>query len=83
MVWWWQQDLVRGMVQLHILKFQKYVRREEDKEELQQAANNPIQLRSPGLPNHVHLAVMLDAVCRHRILTGQGCNKRLQKVNST
>lgn len=70
-----------GMGQLHILKLQKYVSREKDTEELQKAANKPIQLRTPGIHNSVHLDVMLDGVCRHR-LTGQGCNRSLQRVNS-
>lgn len=69
-----------GMTQLHILKLQKYVSREEDTEGLQQAANSPIQLHPPGIPNHVHLAVMLDAVWRHRTVMGQACNKRLERV---
>lgn len=70
-----------GMVQLHILKLQEYVNREKDTKELQQAANNPVQLHPPGIPNRVPLDMVLGAARRHRILTGWGCSKRLQRVN--
>lgn len=70
------------MVQLLVLKLQKYVSREKDTEELQQAANNPTEQCTSGIYNSVHLDMMLDATCRHRILTGWGRNKGLQGAKS-
>lgn len=67
-----------GMVQLPILKLQKYASWGRDTEELQQATNNPIH--TAGTHNSVHL----DIWCQKQLLgiTGWGCNKRRQRANT-